>query len=111
MNWLYLTLAILTEVTGTILIKVSEGFARIVPTLLMIVFYGISYYFFNLSLKKIELGTAYAVWSGLGTALLVIAGIVFYKETISATRIIAILLIVIGVLLLHFTTKSGVDAS
>lgn len=101
MNWLYLSLAILSEVVGTLLFKVSDGFARIVPTLVVICFYVLSYYFFNLSLKKMDLGTAYAVWSGLGTALLAGIGILFFNETFTIGRLVAILLIIAGVILLN----------
>ena len=109
MNWLYLSLAILSEVIGTLLIKVTEGFARIIPSILMVVFYLLSYYFFNLSIKRIEIGTAYAVWSGLGTALLAIMGIIFYKEPATLARLLAILLIIIGVLLLQFSGNKQID--
>jgi small multidrug resistance pump len=103
MNWVYLTLAIFSEVIGTMLIKVSNGFNRLVPTALLILFYLLSYFFFNLSLKKMELGTAYAVWSGLGTALLAGLGMIFYREELSFHRVAAILLIIIGVCLLNIT--------
>jgi small multidrug resistance pump len=103
MNWVYLSLAILSEVIGTLLIRFTEGFARILPTVIMIFFYLLSYYFFNLSIKKMEVGTAYAVWSGLGTALLAILGIIFYKEPFTAIRIMAIVLIILGVIMLHFS--------
>ncbi|MBX9851317.1 MAG: multidrug efflux SMR transporter [Cytophagaceae bacterium] len=103
MNWLFLTLAILTEVAGTILIKVSAGFTKVVPTVILIVFYLLSYYFFNLSLKKIEIGTAYAIWSGLGTVALAGAGIIFFREQLSVDRVLAIVLIIAGVWILNIT--------
>ena len=102
MNWLYLTLAILSEVVGTMLIRVSNGFTKLVPTVGLILFYVLSYFFFNLSLKKIELGTAYAIWSGLGTALLAGVGIVFFREQLSLERVVAIVLIIAGVCILNF---------
>ncbi|HEY8402255.1 MAG TPA: multidrug efflux SMR transporter [Cytophagaceae bacterium] len=111
MNWLYLSLAILTEVIGTLLIRFSEGFAKVVPFVLIIGFYLLSYYFFTLSVKKIELGIAYAIWSGLGTALLTAAGVLFFNDVMTPSRIIAIILIIAGVLLLHLTgSSSGANA-
>ena len=103
MTWIYLSLAILTEVIGTVLIKVSNGFSRLIPTLLLIFFYSISYFFFNLSLKKIEIGTAYAIWSGLGTALLAATGALFFREELSVARVSAIVLIIMGVCLLNMS--------
>lgn len=103
MNWIYLTLAIVSEVVGTMLIRFSGGFTRMLPTVAMILFYLLSYFFFNLSLKRMELGTAYAIWSGLGTVLLAGVGIIFFREELSAGRIIAILLIIAGVCMLNMT--------
>jgi small multidrug resistance pump len=103
MNWIYLSLAICTEVAGTVLIKVSNGFTRIIPTILLATAYILSYFFFNLSLKKIEIGTAYAIWSGVGTVLLAVMGILFYREELSMARIVAILLIVVGVCILNMS--------
>jgi small multidrug resistance pump len=103
MNWLYLSLAILSEVLGTMLIRASNGFTKLIPTLALVLFYVLSYFFFNLSLKKIELGTAYAIWSGLGTALLAGVGIIFFREQLTAERVIAIVLIIAGVCILNFS--------
>ena len=109
MNWIFLSLAILTEIIGTLMIRFTNGFAKFVPSVIMIFFYLLSYYFFNLSIKKIEVGTAYAVWSGLGTAVLAILGIVLYKEPATLSRVIAIVLIIIGVLLLHLSGSKEAD--
>lgn len=103
MNWIYLTLAILSEVVGTVLIKFSNGFTRVIPTVALVLFYLLSYFFFNLSLKRIELGTAYAIWSGLGTALLAAMGIIFFREELSMERVVAIAMIVLGVCLLNMS--------
>ena len=103
MNWIYLTLAILSEVVGTVLIRFSDGFTKVIPTVFLVFFYLLSYFFFNMSLRKIELGTAYAIWSGLGTALLAGLGIIFFREELSMSRVIAIVLIIAGVMLLNMT--------
>ena len=107
MNWIYLTLAIVTEVMGTVLIKTSQGFSRFAPTIGLIIFYLLSYFFFNLALKKIELGTAYAIWSGLGTALLAGLGIIFFREELSFSRVAAIVLIIAGVCILNMTGSTS----
>jgi small multidrug resistance pump len=99
--WLYLLVAILTEVVGTTLMKVSQGLTRIVPTVLMFLLYGVSFVFMALALKKIEVSTAYAIWSGLGTALIGVIGIAWFRESINLPKMVGLVLIVVGVILLN----------
>jgi len=70
MSWLFLTLAIVLEVCGTTCMKLSEGFSRLIPSILIFVFYGFSFAAFTLALKRIDLSFAYAVWAGLGILLI-----------------------------------------
>lgn len=102
MSWFYLTLAILTEVAGTTSMKLSEGFARFLPSVLIFVFYGISFSFTTLALKKIDLSIVYPTWSGVGTALITIIGFLYFKDQATPLRIISICLIVIGVIGLNW---------
>ncbi len=99
--WLYLLVAILTEVVGTSLMKASQGLSRLVPTVFMFVLYGISFVFMALALKKIEVGVAYAIWSGLGTALIAMIGIVWFRESFTVPKLAGIVLIIAGVVLLN----------
>jgi small multidrug resistance pump len=99
--WLYLLVAILTEVVGTTLMKVSQGLTRILPTVMMFVLYAISFVFMALALKKIEVSTAYAIWSGLGTALIAVIGIAWFRESINLPKLMGLVLIVVGVVLLN----------
>ena len=99
--WIYLLIAILTEVVGTTLMKVSQGLTRLVPSVLMFVLYGISFVFMALALKKIEVSTAYAIWSGLGTALIAAIGIYWFQESVNLPKLAGIALVVIGVVLLN----------
>jgi small multidrug resistance pump len=99
--WIYLLIAILTEVVGTTLMKVSQGLTRLIPSVLMFVLYGISFVFMALALKKIEVSTAYAIWSGLGTALIATIGIVWFRESVNIPKLAGIVLIIAGVLLLN----------
>ena len=99
--WIYLLIAILTEVVGTTLMKVSQGLTRVVPAVLMFVLYGISFVFMALALKKIEVSTAYAIWSGLGTALIAAIGIYWFQESVNLPKLAGIALVVIGVVLLN----------
>jgi small multidrug resistance pump len=98
MSWVYLILAIIMEVIGTTNMKLSEGFTKILPSILMFVFYGFSFAFITLALKKIDLSIAYALWSGVGTALIAAIGVLYFKEPATAIKIGSIALIVIGVI-------------
>ncbi len=99
--WIFLLIAILTEVVGTTMMKVSQGLTRLAPSVLMFVMYAISFVFMALALKKIEVSTAYAIWSGLGTALIATIGIMAFRETINLPKLAGILLVIGGVVLLN----------
>ena len=107
-SMLILVLAILSEVVGTVALKASEGFTRLGPNALVVVGYGLSFYLLAQALRQIPLGVAYAIWSGLGTAGAVVAGIVLWRESLNLTGVIGILLIIVGVILLN--TVSGAAA-
>jgi len=96
-GWLYMIASILFEVAGTTSMKLSEGLTRLYPTLAIFVCYGISFAFFAVAVKRIELSTAYAVWSGLGAALITLIGILYFKDSAGVLKIASIVLIVIGV--------------
>jgi small multidrug resistance pump len=98
---LLLLVAILSEVVGTVALKASDGFARLGPTALVVVGYGLTFYFLGLALKQIPLGVAYAIWSGLGTAGAVLAGVLLWRESLNLAGVIGIALIVAGVLILN----------
>jgi small multidrug resistance pump len=100
-SMLVLLLAILTEVVGTVALKASEGFTRLGPNVLVVVGYGLSFYLLALALKQIPLGIAYAIWSGLGTAGAVVAGMLLWRESLNLAGVVGILLIVAGVVLLN----------
>ncbi|MGO0060585.1 DMT family transporter [Brevibacillus fluminis] len=100
MNYLFLLLAILTEIVATTSLKLSDGFTRLAPSIVVVIGYAVSFYLLSLSLRGLPLGTAYAIWSGLGTALTVVVGIILWQESISPLRIIGILTIIAGVVLL-----------
>lgn len=97
MNWYYLTLAILFDVAGTASLKLANGFSRPTPTILMVLFYVLCFGFLALALKKMEMSVAYTVWAGVGTALMAITGVIFFKEQLDLTKIISIILILIGI--------------
>jgi len=96
-GWLYLAAAIFLEVAGTTSMKLSNGFERLVPSVLIFLFYGLSFTALTFALRRIDLSIAYAVWAGLGMALIAVIGIVYFREPLTLLKIGSLLLIVLGV--------------
>ncbi len=96
-NWVILGLGIVFEVLGTICMKLADGFTKLVPSVFVFLFYGLSLVSLVFVLKKMEVSIAYAIWASLGIVLIAIIGMVFYKEPVSVARIISILLIIAGI--------------
>lgn len=107
-QWFYLSLAICSEVVATSFLKTSEGFSRLGPSLIVIVGYGVSFYFLSLTLKAIPLGVAYAVWSGVGLVLISIVGSVFHQQQLDLPAFVGIGLIMLGVLVINLYSESVV---
>jgi small multidrug resistance pump len=106
MSWLYLVLAIVLEVSGTTSMKLSQGFTQMLPSVLMFLFYGLSLAALTLALKSIDVSVAYAVWSGLGTALIATVGVLWLKEPLNALKVVSLMLIIIGVIGLNLSGDS-----
>jgi len=98
--------AVLSEVIATTALKFSEGFTKLLPSLIVVVGYGISFYLLSLSLKVIPLGTAYAFWSGIGIVLTVIIGMVIWREQMDWARGIGITLIIVGIAVINLFSKT-----
>ena len=107
MHWLYLTIAIVSEVIATSALKAADGFTRWVPSLIVVVGYSSAFYFLSLTLRTLPLGIAYAVWSGVGVALITILGWAVYHQTLDLAACIGIGLIVAGVLVLNLFSRSA----
>jgi len=106
MNYYYLLLLAITfEVCGTASMKLSQGFSKLLPSVLIFVFYAISFSLFTLALKKIDVSIAYAIWAGLGTALITVIGIFWFKEPVNALKIISLIIVVAGVIGLNLSDK------
>lgn len=103
MNWLYLAIAILSEVVATSALKPAEGFTRWGPSLLVVIGYASAFYFLSLTLRSIPLGVAYAIWSGVGVALVSIVGWVVYHQSLNVGSLAGIALIVAGVVVLNLS--------
>jgi small multidrug resistance pump len=106
MHWVYLVLAILSEVAGTVCMKLSAGFTKTIPSVLMWVFYAVCFAFLALTLKKIDVGVAYAIWSGVGTALIATVGLIYFREPLTMMRAIGLITIIAGVVILNLTGGS-----
>ncbi len=106
MHHVYLSLAILAEVVATSALKASDSFTRLWPTVLMIVGYVASLYLLTLCLDKISLGVAYAIWSGVGIALIALSGAIFYKEIPDRWTLVGMSLIILGVAVINLFSKS-----
>lgn len=78
--------------------KLSEGFTKLVPSVLIFVFYGLCFSFLTLALKRLEVSVAYSVWAGLGTVLIAIIGIIWFRESATFTKVLSIALIIMGVI-------------
>jgi small multidrug resistance pump len=104
MAYLHLAIAILAEVIGTSALKATRGFTRPVPSLVVVLSYAVAFYFLALALQAIPVGVAYAVWSGAGIALITLIGWVVYRQRLDAPALAGIALIVLGVVVLNWST-------
>ena len=107
-QWLFLSLAIVSEVVATSALKSAEGFTRLWPSAVVAAGYTCAFYFLSIALKTIPVGVAYAVWSGLGTTLIVLIGWAFLGQKLDFPALAGILLIVLGVVILNLFSKSTV---
>ena len=105
MTYLYLAFARLTWIVGTRALKASEEFTKLVPSIIVVTGYGLSFYFMTLVLRIIPIGITHAVWSGTGIVLIVVAGTIIYKQIPDIPAIIGMVLIILGVAVIHFFIK------
>jgi small multidrug resistance pump len=106
-GWLYLAGAIVLEVAGTTSMKLSNGFAKLVPSVLIFLFYGLSFVALTYALKMIEVSVVYAVWAGVGTVLIATIGFLYFQEPITLLKIASIGFIVLGVIGLNLCAVRG----
>ncbi len=103
--WAVLSVAILFEVAGTTSMRLSEGFTRLTPSVMIFVFYAASFALNTLVIRVLGLSVVYGVWSGVGTVLTALIGIYYFKEPATAIKLVSIGLIVIGVMGLHSASR------
>jgi small multidrug resistance pump len=107
MQWLYLSIAILAEVIATSSLKAAEGFTRLIPSLIVVFGYGTAFYFLSLTLRTMQVGTAYAIWSGVGTVIISIVAWLFYNQKLDAPSILGMALIISGVIIIKFLSPQN----
>ncbi len=105
-SWILLVAAILFEVAGTTSMKLSAGFTKLTPSVLIFVFYALAFGALTLTLKTLDVSVVYAIWSGLGTALISVIGIVWFRESVTAAKVASICLIIVGVVGLNLASSS-----
>ncbi len=106
MHWIYLAIAIVSEVVATSALKAAEGFTQWAPSLLVVIGYALAFYFLSLTLRSIPLGVAYAIWSGVGLALVSIVGWAIYRQSLDPAALVGIALIIAGVVVLNLFSKA-----
>lgn len=97
--------AVLSEVIATTSLKFSEGFTKLFPSVIVVAGYGLSFYLLSISLKVMPIGIAYALWSGIGIILTVIAGKMIWHETLDWARVTGIGFILLGILIINLFSK------
>ncbi len=105
-NWLILFIAILSETIATTALKASEGFTVLLPSIIVVIGYCLSFYFLSLTLRTIPVGIAYAVWSGVGVALVTLFGVLVYNQRLDFSALVGISLIMLGVVVLFSFSDS-----
>lgn len=108
MKWVYLLLAIVSEVVATSALKSSESFSRLWPSVLTVVGYGVAFYLLSLTLRELPVGIAYAIWSGVGIVLVSLAAVALFGQKLDLPALIGMGLIVAGVIVINVCSKSVV---
>ena len=106
MKWIYLLVAIIGEMMATAFLKESSGFTKLMPSVITVVGYGVTFYFLSLALKQIPIGVAYAVWAGVGICLVALVGYFRFHQKLDVPAVIGIVLIVSGVVIMQVFSKT-----
>ena len=106
MKWIYLIIAIITEVIATSALKESEGFTKAIPSLIVIIGYSLTFYFMSLTLRDMSVGITYAIWSGMGILLITLIGYFRYNQMLDAPAVLGMSLIALGIIILRFFSNS-----
>lgn len=104
--WVLLTIAIVAEVIATSSLKLSDGFTRLWPSVVVVAGYGVSFYFLSVTMRSIPIGVIYAIWSGLGVVLVTLVGWLVFKQHLDLPALVGISLIIAGVVIMNVWSKS-----
>ena len=107
-TYIYLAIAIIAEVTATSTLKLTEEFTKPIPSVVVLIAFGVSLYFMTLTLRTLPVGIMYAFWSGLGIIFVTVIGIFIYKQTPDLPAIIGMILIIIGVITISMYSDMSV---
>ena len=105
--WAALSVAIVLEVAGAVCMRLSEGFSRVTPSVLIFVFFGLSFTLNTMVVRTLGLSVVYAVWSGVGTVLTALIGVLYFREPATAVKMVSVGLIVVGVMGLRASSRAG----
>ncbi len=106
MHYLYLAVAIVSEVIGTTALQASNGFTRPWPSLVVVIGYGVAFYGLSIAIKTIPVGLAYAIWSGVGIVLISAIGVIWLRQHLDLAAILGLSLIIAGVIVVNLFSRS-----
>ena len=105
-KWMFLALAIISEVIATTSLKSTEGFTKLVPSIIVVIGYTAAFYFVSLTLDTLPVGVVYAIWSGVGIALVAIISVIVLDQKLDAGAIVGMGLIIAGVVVMRVFSKT-----
>lgn len=104
--YIYLAIAIISEVIATSALKSSDGFSKLMPSIAVVLGYGIAFYCLSIVLRTMPVGITYAIWSGLGVVLIAIVGLLYYGQRLDLPALVGMCLIVAGVVVINVFSNS-----
>ena len=105
-KWIFLGLAIISEVIATTSLKSTEGFTKLVPSIIVVIGYTAAFYFVSLTLDTLPVGIVYAIWSGVGIALVAIISVIVLDQKLDAGAVVGMGLIIAGVVVMRVFSKT-----
>ncbi len=109
MSYIFLGFAIVAEVVATSALKASQEFTQLLPSIVVVLGYGIAFYFLSIVLRTLPVGITYAIWSGLGIVLVTLVSMIIYRQIPDLAAVIGMMLIVSGVVVIHLFSKTVVQ--
>lgn len=110
-GYIYLLGAIFSEIIGTSMLKLSNGFTILGPSIAVVIFFGLSFTFLVYALKSVPLSLGYSIWSGLGTAGIGLIGVIFFNEVLSGLNILGLIIIILGIVIMNMANKTDQEST